>query len=252
MTTDRHAELGGLDRNRRRLVDRRRALSLVGGLGAAAVLAACGRDPAEPEGAIPAETPGPFPAGGTNGPNVLDLDGVVRPDLRASIGDRSATAPGVATTLELTILDAATGDPRPGAAVYLWHCTADGRYSIYEIGDQNYLRGVQVADDDGRLAFTTLYPGCYPGRWPHAHFEVYRTLDEAETGRSAITTSQLALPRAESEAVYRDARYGDSAASLEALTLAADAVFRDGWEAQLATVAGSVEAGYTATLAVRV
>ena len=136
--------------------------------------------------------------------------------------------------------------------MYLWHCTADGRYSIYEIADQNYLRGVQVADDGGRLSFETVFPGCYPGRWPHCHFEVFTSLDEASIGAAAIKTSQLAFPQADCEVVYADSRYGNSADSLAQLSLASDGVFRDGWSEQLATVAGSADRGYTASLLVRV
>ena len=41
------------------------------------------------------------------------------------------------------------------------------------VEDQNYLRGVQVADADGVVTFTSIFPACYAGRWPHIHFEVY-------------------------------------------------------------------------------
>ncbi len=143
------------------------------------------------------ETAGPYPADGSNGPNFLNEEGIVRTDITSSVGSRSGTAVGVPTTLALTVVDAATGSPVPGAAMYLWHCTADGKYSIYEEDDQNYLRGVQVADDSGRVTFTTIFPGCYAGRWPHCHFEVYEGVDAATAGNQAISTSQLALPQAE-------------------------------------------------------
>ena len=53
-----------------------------------------------------------------------------------------------------------------------------GLYSLYNRGatDQNYLRGVQASDADGKLSFTTIFPGCYRGRWPHIHFEIFRDL----------------------------------------------------------------------------
>ena len=137
---------------------------------------------ASPGPEIPDETAGPFPANGSNGPNLLDDDGVVRPDLTASIGGSSGVAEGVPISLELSVVDASTGNPIPGAVVYLWHCTADGRYSIYEIEDENYLRGVQVANDAGRITFTSVFPGCYRGRWPHAHFEVYASVADATGG----------------------------------------------------------------------
>ncbi len=209
-------------------------------------------DTAAPGAEIPDETAGPFPADGSNGPNVLADDGVVRADLTTSFGGLTGTADGVPAVFQLAIVDAASGTPLPGAVVYLWHCTADGRYSIYEIADENYLRGAGVADDAGRVAFTSVFPGCYRGRWPHCHFEVYPSLAEATSGGTAIKTSQLALPQADCEVVYTDPSYGNSAANLARLSLDTDNVFRDGWSEQLATVAGSTDEGFTASLLVRV
>lgn len=278
--TAEHDDFGGLARDLDQMIGRRRALQWVGGVSLAGLVAACGSDSTETDASptssasdstteattsaadntadatagaeIPDETAGPFPADGSNGPNVLDVDGVVRRDLTASIGDLSGVADGVPTTIELTVVDAATGAAIPGAAVYLWHCTADGSYSIYQIEDQNYLRGVQAADDAGRLSFDTIFPGTYRGRWPHCHFEVYPSLAEATAGNQAIKTSQLAVPQADSEVVYADSRYGNSASNLADLSLTTDNVFSDGWEDQLATVSGSVDAGYTMSLLVRV
>ncbi len=205
-----------------------------------------------PGAPIPDETEGPFPADGSNGPNLLTDGAVVRADIRNSIGGKTGTAEGVPCTVRLTVVDAKTGAALAGRAVYVWHCTADGRYSIYEIPDQNYLRGVQVTDDAGRLAFTTVFPGCYPGRWPHVHFEIYDSLDRATAGSRARKTSQLAFPQADCEVVYRDRRYGNSASNLSRLSLATDMVFADGWADQLATVAGDATSGTTASLLVRV
>ncbi len=201
---------------------------------------------------IPDETAGPFPADGSNGPNVLDDGGVVRSDLTTSFGGSSGTAEGIPISIDLSIVDASTGGAIAGAAVYLWHCTADGRYSIYEVADENYLRGVQQADDAGRISFSSVFPGCYAGRWPHAHFEVYESLEAASAGSAAIKISQLALPQSDCETVYADARYGSSLENLGRLSLDTDNVFRDGWSDQLATVAGSMADGYTASLLVRV
>ena len=74
--------------------------------------------------------------------------------------------------------------------MYLWHCTADGNYSLYSSGitNQNYLRGVQVSDASGLVSFTSIFPGCYSGRWPHIHFEVYRSLALATSGRLRYTS----------------------------------------------------------------
>ncbi len=265
-------DFGGLHRDLR-LLDRRRALQLAGGVTLTGLLAAaCGSSrgsnatgtpssttagatetgmDASAGAEIPSETQGPYPADGSNGPNVLTDGAVVRSDLTTSFGDLSGTAEGIPTSVQLTIVDAGTGDPLPGAAVYLWHCTAAGRYSIYEIADQNYLRGVQVADDSGRLTFTTVFPGCYAGRWPHMHFEVYDSLEVASSGSNARKTSQLAIPQADCEIAYADDRYGNSAGNLARLSLNTDNVFADGWSDQLATVAGSPDDGYTMSLLVR-
>lgn len=78
--------------------------------------------------------------------------------------------------------------------MYLWHWTADGEYSIYDIEDQNDLRGVQVADDSGLVTFDTTFPGCCDGLWPYCHFEVFDSLANATSGRVARRTSQGALP----------------------------------------------------------
>jgi protocatechuate 3,4-dioxygenase beta subunit len=271
-----HDDFGGLRRDLPGVLDRRRAIQWMGGVSLAGLLAACGSSDTtaaaeatiEPTTSpttpvvdsmdasagveIPDETAGPYPADGSNGPNVLGEDGIVRSDLTTSIGSLSGTAEGVPTNIQLDIVDASTGDAMPGAAVYLWHCTAAGEYSMYEITDQNYLRGVQVADDAGRVAFTTIFPGCYAGRWPHCHFEVYDSLDLATAGNQATKTSQLALPQADCEAVYTDTRYGNSAVNLSLLSLATDNVFRDGWDDQLATVAGNADELITASLLVRV
>ncbi len=60
------------------------------------------------------------------------------------------------------------------------------------VTDENYLRGVQEADAEGRLEFTTVFPACYSGRWPHMHFEVYESLDKATSADNKLRTSQLA------------------------------------------------------------
>lgn len=269
-----HDDFGGLTRDMAQL-SRRRALTLLGGLSSAALLAACGKtvstadttiarsDTSSPTtstsqlaasaGAeIPNETQGPFPADGSNGPNVLKDDGVVKRDITTSFGEFSGTASGVATTVNLLIVDATTGAAISNAAVYAWHCTADGRYSIYEISNQNYLRGLQTSDDAGLATFTTIFPGCYRGRWPHIHFEIYSSLNDAKNGSSARKISQLAIPEAACQQAYKDSAYSSSVSALAAQSLTSDMVFRDGWNEQLATVTGSNADGWTMSLVVRI
>lgn len=256
--------------------DRRRALMVLGG--GTLALAGCAAQPATSTttssssassssaaaagsvgtgsvGEIPEETAGPYPGDGSNGPDALAEDGIVRQDIRSSFGSSTTTAGGVPLTIELTVVDvAAGGTPLAGAAVYLWHCDREGRYSMYSGGveDENYLRGVQVADDEGRLSFTTVFPACYSGRWPHAHFEVFSSVDDATGDGRPLVTSQLALPDDVCAIVFATEGYGDSVRNLGRVSLDSDMVFSDGVDEQMAVVAGSVDAGYTASLTVGV
>lgn len=268
-------------------VGRRRALGFLGAGAAAGVLAACGSgDGSTADGTnssaasstsssstssaaatsagvgddacavIPEETAGPYPGDGSNGPNVLDRDGVVRSDLTASFDGASGVAPGEPLRVELTVVDTAAGCvPYEGAAVYLWHCDREGRYSLYSAGvtEENYLRGVQVADGDGTLAFDTVFPGCYDGRWPHMHFAVYPSVADATAGRAKLATSQLALPEDVCAAVYGSVEgYERSVDNLSRVALDSDNVFRDGWSRELGTVTGGVGDGMVVRLTVAV
>jgi protocatechuate 3,4-dioxygenase beta subunit len=200
----------------------------------------------------PPETGGPFPADSTIGPNVLVRNGIVRSDIRSSFAVGSATAQGVELEITLAVLDA-NCRPRPGAVVYLWHCDRDGRYSLYSPGatDQDYLRGAQQADAQGNVTFLTVFPGCYPGRWPHMHFEVFRDLATATTaGSIPLLTSQLAFSSVDCQAAYAAAGYESSQQYLQQLSLEADGVFRDGSAQQVVTLIGSVAMGFSGTLSI--
>ncbi|WP_449407518.1 intradiol ring-cleavage dioxygenase [Microbacterium maritypicum] len=257
----------------RTLVSRRGVLGLAGlGVGAV-VLAACAPTASSstgtatptpdstsgstttPAGEIPDETAGPYPGDGSNGPDVLEETGIVRQDITTSI-DGGATAHGIPLTFEFQVLDRANGNvPFEGVAVYAWHCTAGGEYSMYSSGleDVTYLRGVQVADADGRVSFTSVFPGCYSGRWPHIHFEVYPDVDSITDSANAIATSQMALPEDTCSAVYADSRYDGSAQNLSQTSLDSDNVFGDDAAAlQLATISGDTAGGYIASLVVAV
>ena len=234
---DLHDHDRGLSHDLPTLFSRRRMLTLLGGAGVATVAAcssgsttatspaktsapATSRAPAATAAAgsqIPEETAGPYPGDGSNGINVLSESGIVRSDITTSFGSASGVAQGVPLTIKLNVLDTRNGSAElAGAAVYLWHCDIDGRYSLYSEGatEENYLRGVQETDRNGAVEFTSIYPAAYSGRWPHIHFEVYPSLEKATT--------------------------------------ASDNVFSDGYSLQLATVTGSVDDGMTATLKVPV
>ena len=267
---DDHDEFGGLHRDLLEtgaVIDRRRALRMAAGFGVslgALQLLGCGSssdstgvvDPTTGGvcSKIPEETAGPYPADSSNGPSVLNQTGVVRTDIRSSFAGLSGTATGVPLTIALTIVSSTTCSPLANRAVYLWHCDQAGRYSLYSAGatNQNYLRGVQPADASGTVTFTSIFPACYSGRWPHIHFEVYPSLTAATNVANKIATSQLALPKATCDLVYATSGYQQSITNLSQVSLASDMVFSDGSALELATMSGSVASGLTATLTVAV
>jgi protocatechuate 3,4-dioxygenase beta subunit len=205
---------------------------------------------------IPQETAGPYPGDGSNGPNVLEASGVVRQDITSSFGTSTTKAEGIPLTVTLTLLDNSNGcKPLAGAAVYAWHCDRDGKYSMYDSGleSENFLRGVQEADSNGQVTFTTIYPGAYNGRWPHIHFEVFESMSNATVAGQVLAVSQIAMTEAACNEVYATTGYESSARNFPNTTLTSDNVFGDdGGIYQLATMSGSVAGGYTAGLNVTV
>jgi protocatechuate 3,4-dioxygenase beta subunit len=205
---------------------------------------------------IPQETAGPYPGDGSNGPNVLEASGVIRQDITSSFGTSTTKAEGIPLTVTLTLLDNSNGcKPLAGAAVYAWHCDRDGKYSMYDSGleIENFLRGVQEADSNGQVTFTTIYPGAYNGRWPHIHFEVFESMSNATVAGQVLAVSQIAMTEAACNEVYASAGYESSARNFPNTTLTSDNVFGDdGGIYQLATMSGSVAGGYTAGLNVTV
>ncbi|MFC7528409.1 intradiol ring-cleavage dioxygenase [Actinoplanes sp. GCM10030250] len=239
---------------------RRRMLTAAGGAlalaGGSMITGTAGPAAAACAAEVDSETAGPYPADGSNGPNVRVLSGIVRSDIRPSFGTSTTVAPGVPLQFSLTVLNAACA-PTAGAAIYAWHCDRAGRYSLYTSGvtNQNYLRGIQVTNSSGTVTFTSIFPGCYAGRWPHIHFEVYASLAAATSGSGPIRkTSQIALPEAVSRTVYSSATgYAQSVTNLSRITLARDMVFGDDLAAtQMAAVSGSVSSGYVASLTITV
>ena len=209
---------------------------------------------------IPEETAGPYPGDGSNRnvngvANSLILSGIVRSDIRASVAGASGVAQGVPLTIRLKIENVARGcAAAAGAAIYLWHCTREGGYSMYSSGivGENYLRGVQVADSEGWVTFTTIFPGCYDGRMPHVHFEVYPTLAASTSAANRVRTSQFAFPQATLTEAYASSGYAASVGSLARISYATDNVFSDGTALQMASVTGNATQGYSATLTVGV
>lgn len=187
---------------------------------------------------IPSETAGPFP---------LDLTAnnfYFRQDVRE---DRA----GVPFTVRLRILGLNNCLPMTNVRVNIWHCDKDGVYSGYtgQQGGLNttgltFLRGYQITDANGEVQFTTIFPGWYPGRVCHIHFQVY-----VSSNYAAI--SQLTFQVAEKQAIYASnaSLYTNGA---DPMAIASDGIFSDGYQYQLASLESDGQGGYTSFLEVSV
>jgi protocatechuate 3,4-dioxygenase beta subunit len=220
------------------LIERRRVLGLIGLTGAGFVLGACnpfgGGEANMTANAADGASCIKLPGDGTNAKagqtiNVLTQSGVVREDIRASFAGMTPVADGVELDLTISLVNVSNAcAPLAGHALYIWHCDAQGRYSLYDTSDSNYLRGVGIVDEKGQVRFKTAFPGCYAGRWPHIHFEVFASADKAATGKDSLLISQFALPADACKKVY-DANpvYADSVGNLTRVSLERDGIFAD-------------------------
>jgi protocatechuate 3,4-dioxygenase beta subunit len=132
----------------------------------------------------------------TEGPYYFDPE-IQREDIREN-------KTGVPMRLRIRVLDA-QARPMRNARVDIWHCDAAGLYSGYanqtggvNTEGQKFLRGHQLTDAEGDVAFTTIYPGWYQGRTTHLHQKVY-------IGDRNVLTAQIFLPDALSEYIYSNA-----------------------------------------------
>ncbi len=266
----------------RRILQRREALGLIGMASTAALLSACGDSNNTPTptpsptptpgpaptptpttcAVFPAETSGPFPADGTNTApgftsNILTQSGVTRGDIRSSFANSSTAAtPGVAVAITLTLVNTnANCAPLANYAVYLWGANAQGRFSLYDVPAESWLRGVQVTGTAGTVTFTTIFPGVYANRFPHLFIEVFPTAAAATNGNQAILRTQLVMPAAVANAVYTDpTNYAGNATKFAAVSIAADPVFGDNSAAQIAAMTpsftGGISSGFTAAITI--
>ncbi|MCE1191679.1 MAG: intradiol ring-cleavage dioxygenase [Acidovorax sp.] len=252
--------------------NRRFALNALGSLGVATLLGCGGGDTETTDttdatgtgtgttttcSVVPEETAGPYPADGSTASNatynVLALSGIVRSDIRSSIGS-STQVSGVPLTITITLTNTrASCAALSGYAVYLWHCTQDGTYSVYSSNNiaDNYLRGVQATDASGTVTFTTIVPGCYAGRMPHMHLEIYPTLASANNARNKVKTTQLAFPTELLSSIYSaHSGYSASVRNLASITFATDNVFSDGTTLEMTTLQANGDGGYSASITI--
>jgi protocatechuate 3,4-dioxygenase beta subunit len=198
------------DRPIGRMLSRREVLALFGGTGAAlatgAIAAgAVAQSPSAATGAAASALPScvvvPELA---EGPYFVD-ERLDRSDIRS---DRVTEVMSQGARFDLSWLvsriDGSACTPLAGAMVDIWHCDAAGAYSDvqdpgFSTDGQDFLRGYQLTDGDGRATFTTIYPGWYDGRAVHIHFKV-RTDPDQSSGTEF--TSQLFFDEAFTDTVY--------------------------------------------------
>jgi protocatechuate 3,4-dioxygenase beta subunit len=144
--------------------------------------------------------------------------------IRSDIRDGKA---GVPLDLRLLLLDVRTCRPLAQAAVDVWHCDAAGAYSGFNGDSHRFLRGIQLTDANGLAQFRTIFPGCYPGRTNHIHFQV-RTAGavagETYRGGHIAHTGQVFFPEEITLGLMQARDY--AARSAERMRQDEDGIFR--------------------------
>lgn len=177
----------------------------------------------------------------TEGPYYLDR-ALLRQDITE---DR----PGLPLILRFDVLDSRTCRPLSDTALEVWHCDAQGLYSGFTTmtpgapgmgpppgappgarphgmppgprphgmpgknvasDELTFLRGVQIADARGQVAFHTIFPGYYPGRCNHIHLKLHvggHMQDGHYRGGRVVHTGQLFFPEAASLAAMGGTAY---------------------------------------------
>lgn len=213
------------------VVDRRRALALIGAAGAAVVAAACsGGGSDQPSGAASRSgTTGPnSPTTTAAGDAATTVDCVLTPEMTegpyylddmAIRRDITEGRPGLPLRLELTVADASSCAPVPDRMVEIWHADAEGAYSGFGAGGSGttFLRGGQTSDDTGVVVFDTIYPGWYPGRAVHIHLKVH----DGDT----VHTTQLFFDQDLTDEVFTRSPYAGNSGRT---TNAQDSIYADG------------------------
>jgi protocatechuate 3,4-dioxygenase beta subunit len=176
------------------------------------------------------EIPGPFPI---RRPNDLITSNIV--------SDRV----GVPLEINITVRNVkANCNFLPGVLVDIWQCDKDGYYSEYggngsqsvNLTNVHFLRGRQTTDSAGLAAWTSIFPGWYPGRAPHIHVHIY-----SSSGTSLLVT-QIAFPKEICDTVYRQGVY--SSHGLQDTSNERDMVFSDGVANEMGKISGSVANGF--------
>jgi protocatechuate 3,4-dioxygenase beta subunit len=153
--------------------------------------------------------------------------------------------PGAALTLRLSVVDVSSCKPIKGASVEIWHCDAGGVYSgvaQQSTQSEEFLRGVQRTDAKGLAIFRTIYPGWYQGRTVHIHTKVH-------VAGNVVHTGQLYFADPVTDAVYTRTPY--SSRPNRDPRNAGDSIYRNGGKRSTLRLA-KAGSGYTGSIAMGV
>ena len=182
---------------------------------------------------IPSEIAGPFPL------DLSENEFFFRQDI-------SEDLQGTTVIQKLRIVGLENCFPMSNIRVNIWCCDLNGDYSGYgELEGLTYQRGYQITDDNGEVEFRYVFPGWYPGRVVHMHFQVF-----VSTQYSVV--SQYTWPHEAAVQIANDnpELYTQGP---DPMTPEVDGAFIDGYEHQLATLEWDKNQGaYTSFIEVAV
>jgi protocatechuate 3,4-dioxygenase beta subunit len=166
----------------------------------------------------------------TEGPYFVD-EKLNRADIRSD-PNTGAVKEGALLRLTINVSEVVSGScsPYAGAYVDVWHCDALGTYSDvvdnaqgFNTKGQQFLRGYQVTDTNGKVEFTTIYPGWYEGRAVHIHFKIRNALNATQ---AHTFTSQLFFDDSITDTVQAQSPY--SSKGQRTMRNSADNIYQQG------------------------
>jgi protocatechuate 3,4-dioxygenase beta subunit len=180
----------------------------------------------------------------------------IRPDSKGSTGTQS----GLPLYLNLFVGSYSSSGCAAiqYAQVHIWHCNAQGVYSDVQASSndnganltgENFLRGYQYTDSNGKVSFTTVYPGWYSGRAVHIHVKV-RVFDSSGNVTTEATT-QLFFDDSTTDAVYAANSAYSRSATRDTLN-SSDSIYSSENPALLVSLSGSASTSYTGTISIGV
>ena len=192
---------------------------------------------------------------GEIGPYFADdsATGFARSNILSNL-DGTETQTGVPFTLNIYVYDSEKSCAAvAGAQIDIWHCNASGVYSDIEgegTSTEQWLRGYQLTDANGKVTFTTIVPGWYQGRTTHIHLRIRSSYSEASSTTDGTNTTQVFFPQALVDTLATSvAPY--NAEGTNPTTNASDRVYaQETAGTMLMSPTGDTASGYTASVSI--